>query len=100
MPDRQQPGDGPGGGANRNATHRNVIAFLLSSAGQLDAERAGDGCRIRSQHLVELTHPVKHEVAWRGGLRSRIGEHHGAGAGWQCCIHAAILHAKRFSVAA
>ena len=49
---------------------------------------------MRAKHLVKLTHPVKHEVAWRGGLRSRVGEHHGAGAEWRCCVHAAILHAK------
>lgn len=60
--DRQQPSGGPGGGANMNAAHRNVVAVLLALACELEAERPRNGLRIRTKHLIELTHPVEHDV--------------------------------------
>jgi len=78
----QQPIDSRSGRPGRDAAHRHAGSILSPSSSELDAERAGhDGLAV-PEHLIELAHPIEHEVSRRGCPGGGMGEHHWAGVGW------------------
>ena len=61
---------------HRHAAHRDVLAQMLATLGELDAERTRSLDRVFEEQLEEIAHAVEEEAVRIGGLDLGILRHH------------------------
>ena len=67
------------GGMHRHAAHGNVLAKMLATLGQRDAERARGYGSVLEEQLVEIAHAVEQEAVGIGRFDLQILGHHRGG---------------------
>jgi hypothetical protein len=66
---------------HRHAAHPDVFAEMLAALGQRDVERGRSFHRVIKKQLVEIAHPIEHQMARMRGLDRQVLAHHGRGIG-------------------
>ena len=77
---RNQPLEIVVGGNDRHAAHGDVLAQMLATLGERDAESARGDFRVLEEQLVEIAHAVEQETVGIGRLDLQILGDHGRGA--------------------
>ena len=66
---------------HRHAAHLDVFTQMLAALGQRDVERRRGLHRVVEEQLVEIAHPVEHQMVRMRGLDRQILAHHRRGVG-------------------
>ena len=69
------------GAVDRDPAHGDVVALMLATLRQDDAERPARGLRVVEEELVEIAHAVKQEAIRVRGLDLHVLRHHRRHAG-------------------